>query len=265
MPSLIMKPFEGPALKVARAIRHIEELACLLDDYGHRISIWYESVPEDPTYMCLKISEPPPSEIPMIIGDAVHNLRSSLDIMVCDIARMRNKSTNDVKFPFACDEAGLIKAVERHCRQLGEDVQKLLIDQRAFKGGNVPLRGIHDLDVLDKHNMIIPTIPVTWGRGFMEIALSELGSPRYISDSLTIIGHVAIMGDFATLGPLDEVIEANLAQKMYPEEYMPNRMATALFSNSSPFPSAHVLPTLETLVKVTIETISAFEQHIHPQ
>ncbi len=76
--------FHGAKLKLKRANKHIMELNAVLnafleshfdnvsfkeDAYGwHHLQLGGVSIPED---------------VPLIIGDAIHNLRSALDFMLC--------------------------------------------------------------------------------------------------------------------------------------------------------------------------------------
>ena len=48
-----------------------------------------------------QFSKEPPAQIPVIIGDVVHNLRAALDILIGDVARVAGKSPKEMKFPFA--------------------------------------------------------------------------------------------------------------------------------------------------------------------
>ena len=97
-------PFCGPRLKVERAKAHIADLEKLLNDYSNRVKYGFVEVKDDynDQFICLQLrfSERPPAEIPLLIGHAIHNLRGALDLLVCDVARLRGKSTNKIMFPF---------------------------------------------------------------------------------------------------------------------------------------------------------------------
>lgn len=98
-----------------------------------------------------------PDEIPLILGDAVHNLRTSLDLLACDLVALNNKPTADVYFPFAKSADKLDHVIKsRHFDLAGEDAVELLRDIKPYTGGNLMLRALHDLDIMDKHQLIIP-------------------------------------------------------------------------------------------------------------
>lgn len=98
-----------------------------------------------------------PIEFPLIIGDAIHNLRSGLDVMMCDVARVQLKSADKIKFPFGVTEEDFAKALQGEVRRLGAEVGQLLRDLEPYRGGKgAALRGLHDLDIDDKHRLILP-------------------------------------------------------------------------------------------------------------
>lgn len=75
-------PLEGPRLKVIRAHEHLQALIHLMSEYGSRLSFSYEPVEGDPHHKRLTLSEKLPVQVPLIIGDTVHNFRASLDILI---------------------------------------------------------------------------------------------------------------------------------------------------------------------------------------
>src|SRR5262245_58298489 len=48
-----------------------------------------------------------------IFGDAIHNLRASLDLMASELARLNGKSDKDVYFPFAHSQDNLAEAIKK--------------------------------------------------------------------------------------------------------------------------------------------------------
>jgi hypothetical protein len=150
-------PFIGPRLKLERAWNHIESLATRVYEYGIEAKV--EFGPYDASNGCRRVffTPPPPSDLACVVGDAAHNLRSALDILVCDVARMRGKSTKSVRFPFGTDpihfearmkDAGLAK-VDPMMADLVRSLQ-------PFPTGNKALRDLHDLDIQDKHELLLP-------------------------------------------------------------------------------------------------------------
>ncbi len=58
-----------------------------------------------------KAEKPIPSEIALIIGDAVHNLRSALDLTMFALASGKSPSPHRIEFPFPREANGLEDAM----------------------------------------------------------------------------------------------------------------------------------------------------------
>src|ERR1700691_3727952 len=91
--------FDGARLKVRRAIRHIEEVqGCLFQDVsdvsGYRIFLDAGNV------LCLEITKPLSPAYALCIGDAIHNLRTSLDHIASEMARREGRDNAHIYFPF---------------------------------------------------------------------------------------------------------------------------------------------------------------------
>ena len=148
--------FAASRVKVDRAKQFIHELQIELDSYTNR----------DPNTARLKgdntttdISADEMSLVPgAIIGDAVHNLRTALDLMASELARLNKRNAKTVYFPFATSAYEYDAAITRNdFRKCGEDAVYLLKTFKPYRGGNERLRAIHDLDMQDKHTALVPT------------------------------------------------------------------------------------------------------------
>jgi hypothetical protein len=106
----------------------------------------------------------------LIIGDVLHNLRSALDhlyyqvVLGCD-----GTPTTWTHFPvFESSQklAGWINgAVGR--KQITTAVATLLLNSiRPYKGGNHALWRLHELNNLDKHEIIVPVLELV---GFLDV------------------------------------------------------------------------------------------------
>src|SRR5690348_4594878 len=104
--------FRGSRLKIQRAERHIAELSRVIDEHflsnlpKFDIHIPQEGV-KDGEQIRVDVSVSfnipgVPDEWGPIIGDVVHNLRSALDMMACELVRLNKRSDKSVYFPF-CD------------------------------------------------------------------------------------------------------------------------------------------------------------------
>ncbi len=158
----MLAPFEAPRLKIARAQRHIEELASRVADFWREkpISIVVEDHPSFAPFNVVwtaRISKPVPHDLAPIVGDAIHNLRTALDLMASDLVQLNRQSTKGVYFPIAAAEAGLDDMIkDKNFRRAGPDAVALLKNLKPFRGGNEAIRALHDLDLKDKHQALLP-------------------------------------------------------------------------------------------------------------
>jgi hypothetical protein len=155
------EPFSAPFVKIERAKHHIKSLELLAEQYiasnpatvavkpalvereGNRVHA---------TFAIEWTVQAIPSEASAIMGDVFHNLRSSLDIVLCEFCK-----SDQVRFPF-CDKEIELKAMidRRTCGRAGANGERLLTELKPYKGGNKALRAIHDLNIQDKHKLLIP-------------------------------------------------------------------------------------------------------------
>lgn len=78
--------------------------------------------------------------------------------MASELARINGKPDKDVYFPFAKSGDQFDHVIQsRNFGRAGEDAVALLRTFKPYRGGNEALRGLHDLDITDKHTAIVPT------------------------------------------------------------------------------------------------------------
>jgi hypothetical protein len=150
--------FQGSLVKLRRASKFIDELESLLDDFNKdqpfSASFIFESNPPQIHLAWKGLSR----EVGAVLGDAIHNLRASLDLMASELARIRGVSDRNVYFPFAANAENFPKAIkDRNFTKAGADAVDLLHTFSPYCGGNELLRAIHDLDIEDKHTALLNT------------------------------------------------------------------------------------------------------------
>ncbi|MDH4192739.1 MAG: hypothetical protein OEY80_00960 [Nitrospirota bacterium] len=150
--------FVGSRAKLQRAARFVDELETALNEYnqGDPVTGRIDSTKMPPEliidYKGL------PLEVGAILGDAIHNMRTALDLMASELARINGKSDKDIYFPFAASIADFPDAIKRkNFQKAGEDAVALLKKFAPYRGGNERLRAIHDIDIEDKHTAILDT------------------------------------------------------------------------------------------------------------
>ena len=190
--ALLEKWLRGPRLKVIRAKKHIDEFdiaaKAFLDRKPYQIAV-EENVGEDrvdwPRTLVFHVREEIPEDFSTIIGDAVHNLRSALDLMLCALVRANGRSDKGVQFPVARNADSLEEAIEKANVARGGDIAlKFVRDHKPYRGdgGNWAISAIHDLDILDKHRLIIAV------SGASDLERAIVGK-RWNSLSLTMPGY----------------------------------------------------------------------------
>ena len=158
-------PFEASRIKLERATEHLEnfEQAALAYLREKPCAIIVERFPGlekmGTQSWNARIRLPVPTKFSALIGDVVHNLRTALDLLVCDLVVVNGKSPSQVYFPF-CASASDLRRTIRNCNiaRAGSDVVRAIEALRPYKDGNIVLRAIHDMDVTDKHCALLPVL-----------------------------------------------------------------------------------------------------------
>src|SRR4051794_31955132 len=104
------KTFAASNLKLERGRYHINYLDREISKFLRRkpFRAFIEMDSPGRRRLTYRVREPVPKIFSAVIGDAVHNLRSALDIMMCDLVRLNNGSVAGVLFPF-CDDPDFLE------------------------------------------------------------------------------------------------------------------------------------------------------------
>lgn len=155
--------FDASRIKIARARKHLAELRGLVATYiaSDPVSFLTEIVrTEERTEIRWTMnSKAAPEETSAVVGDVIHNLRSALDLMACELVRAAGGSDDDVYFPFAKQEDEFDEMIKRRrFDRAGKAAVELLCQFKPYRGGNLALRALHDLNIRDKHQSLIPNV-----------------------------------------------------------------------------------------------------------
>ncbi len=158
---------KGARLKIKRANEHISQAELSIDRLKERLAVTANINPgsgnEFIKYDFANIDDREAFEnLPTIIGDAVHNLKCSLDHVWLETMNrlMPSGKWGRTKFPIYPSQNDLELAL----REIGIDVScpkffKLLVnDIQPYDGGDFALRTVHKLDIRDKHRLLIPVV-----------------------------------------------------------------------------------------------------------
>ena len=244
--------FFASKLKIDRAKCHIIELNNAIINYikskPYRVVVEQDS--KSPNHLwTLRVRNEVPCHFSVIIGDAIHNLRSSLDLLASTLVEMNGGNTKDVYFPFGDNVDGLESAIKkRHIDRAGEDVVEIIRSLQPYKGGNEMLRAIHDLNITDKHKALIPATHYVGIKNFQMINAS--------GPLITINGlHVGPIKDGKVLMNLPPAINIKVGQYFQPSFKI-------TFGQGQPLEGQPILETLHNLAKIVNDIIGTFEANI---
>lgn len=245
---LAPEPFQGPILKIKRAAKHINECNEMHKAWSPtRVGLELIGESEDrKQWVYTTIVENPATlEYSLALGDAIHNLRSALDLLICDVARLRGKAVSEVKFPFSADRAALDVILDKApFRRIGADVVTAIAAERPYKtNGNVLLRGLHDLDLADKHRLLLVA--------HTGVQVEFTPTARTEADRLTHpkLYRPSFGGEI--WGALKEM-EMGI-------HFRPSvDVITPVFSRDLPFARKPVIPTLHALGRLVEEIVERF-------
>ena len=100
-----------------------------------------------------------PDVVPLAIGDAIHNLRSSLDHLICRLIESNGQQFGtNTYFPICKGASEYIRESPRKIKGVSSHVESLIASFKPYKGGNNDLWILHDLDIIDKHQILIITL-----------------------------------------------------------------------------------------------------------
>lgn len=228
-------PFEDPRAKVLNARGHIELVEKRFAEYlSGKPSFRFESGAVQT--LNFGSGEPLPKTIALAAGDAIHNLRSALDIMAGDVVQASGNGRKGVSFPFAGNAAGLDKQIrDKQFDKAAPEAVELLRSFAPYKGGNAALRAIHDLDVTDKHQFLIPT-------GQRHTVSMRIGG-------LTL-NNVSFSGN------ANDIVVAGSPPFALPSSQ--DVSTKLIFAPGKPLAGEEAIPTLERLADLTDTVIEAF-------
>ena len=258
--SSVIEPLVGPFLKMHRAMEHFDRLVDIVTQFGDRVTIIpleVETTGSKVTWK-MQLSEKPPGIIPLLIGDVIHNLRSALDILICDIAEIRGFGKDKFDFPFAKDKCNLQKKLRKVHSIIGDDVCEAILDLKPFLGGDELLRGLHDLDIIDKHRLIVPVYFAQWRRHDMAKRVTDLMRKENPNREIPNIVFISDMEN--TPMPVGEIIICDVGED--PLRYYDEIKSPVLIRFPSvdgmPFQHSFVLEILAQLFERVHQVLASF-------
>jgi hypothetical protein len=146
--------------KFDRAKHHIADFQRHIEPFEREDA--YKTIaepnPDNPDQLLhkIKLAKPLPDSLAEIVGDAVNNLRESLDVALYAITVASGKvKPLNTNFPFPPNFAEFGRVLGR-AKDVPEQIKALLRGFQPYKGGNDLLWALNRICVVNKHNMLIP-------------------------------------------------------------------------------------------------------------
>lgn len=239
--------FTDARLKVKRANKHIADIdrivASLPDRYvmevedqrsgGHSIK---HGLPQ---------SEQILRHLALLIGDAIHNLKTALDYAwLRTIEKLAPDAVGDfAKFPIRKTREELEAALKGRKIHISSPAlfERIISDVKSYKGGNDLIYALHILDISDKHRLLIPLMNVA------------------VVDDIVVKtkkGEVIKGSTWATTGPgpyyvdFDETVEIESTGKL---------AITIAFKQQDALQGLNVSDTLTGFAKIVLYAIQLLE------
>jgi hypothetical protein len=240
--------------KVKRAVKHVNDLNELLTDFSAS-NFYSVSVQEQEGSNIISIAvfrHFPTTTAALIIGDTLHNLRSALDLLYYKIFdEVTGKADKFTRFPIRDRQQELISSIDgglkkkRLSDHLGAIALRDFIVNviKPYKAGNDSLWALHEMNITDKHQLLIPTFKIM---RFADISLQDEKGDIFPADGLPYF--------------LDDSYWFKLNRTGNFTIHQKGNAATAIvFGIGVPLQDKPVIPALNTLADNLTRTIDAFE------
>jgi hypothetical protein len=192
---------DGIRLKVERAKKHVFDMDAAIRSFceskPYTIGAKPHSVPAiQRTTLYIASVKPIPGHIALIIGDAVHNLRSALDHLAWQLVEAGGGTPNPhTYFPIFYGSDGPHKYASAvgsgEIKKMPVGAEKLINSVQPYLTGDNTLWLINELDRVDKHRLVITvgSLLTAWqvSSGGMIIPFPQNPRPLVLDDEITNI------------------------------------------------------------------------------
>jgi hypothetical protein len=242
--------------KIERAKEHVADLQMSIDELKSEPFIRNYNAHTPPSLSVEQAS----TRWAVIVGEVVHQLRSALDHVACQLVEANHASiTKKTAFPIF-DSADECEArIEGILKGASVEAIRFIKALKPYNGGNQPLFALHRLDITDKHRLLITVGAV---REPVSVPTSAQAA-RYKDKGIRIVPKEAD-GTFAVefapyiTFPLED--DAEVFRRTYKTELYPNANLTfeIVFGEKGVFDREPLVPSLLNLTNIVqsiVETI----------
>lgn len=243
---------EGASMKLDRASQHIMECQTLIGEFlskqPYRL-VRRRNPQTNEISIAVKQEIAQPWVLSLMIGDAIHNIRSALDLTMFNIISQKTNNPGilrAVQFPFSWRKESLGNTIEsRRAKLAGRNVVAEIHRLKPYNGGDQTLYDIHELDVTDKHKQILAVgeVASTTLSALIGVPAGPMGDPTIVM----LEGASINLGVFDPSAPFEQDCERQPA-------------FTLRFPDTGPFGSITVQEALGTAMIKAAEVIRAIER-----
>ena len=186
--------------KLGRARAHLAELEKDTQAYlaSDPFEVYADAEPDrGPITYRVHVRAEPPEHLGLLLGDALHNARTALDHVVCRLVEDGGGTvTQDTMFPTNRKSSDWPKTVKKKLAGASAAARAAVMATNAYPGGDNQLWALHQLDISDKHKVLIP-VAMHLGAVNMRVGHAVFGDeapllPICPADVIRIVEGVAI-------------------------------------------------------------------------
>jgi len=243
----ILDHFSASRKKIERAKKHIEDLNSLLAAFVssdfYTVSV-EKNIQRRAHFLRFDIDKSPFPfhDAALVVGDALHNLRSALDLLY--YGTVVNPS-NWTRFPIFDTREILVDRIGGALKkkQITSSVHDLILDTvKPYHAGNYTLWALHDLNIRDKHQLLVPVVKLF---KFYGVRLED-------DKQAPVNGRTFYLMDASSRIRLPDCTTVILKEKGHAS-------GVILFDFGTAFQNESVIPALNGVAEEVTRTIEAFE------
>jgi hypothetical protein len=253
--------FRDAALKIKRAESHLVELEHAARELPRKRgqSFLIGPKPDLGQVQLTYLPDPMPLQFACVVGDAVHSIRAAFDYIAVALTAppIGQGSAKNAYFPTGVNLKAFEAEVSRKMKGAHPDGVKIVRDLEPYHGGKHSLRALHDLDVLDKHKLLIPALAAMHverlGFTFGD-KVGSLGGTDFeaVDDGANFVATVDCPG---IQGPEDFRLNDDLRASF-----------DVIFAKGQPLEGQAIVPTLRKLADVAVGVVETcqglFPNHV---
>jgi hypothetical protein len=251
---MTLPAIEAILLKTERAEKHIADLESVVSAFLKTGP--YEEVIEEcgdgrSVYRARVIAQPEP-RWGLILGDAVHNLRSSLDHLAVALVKAHGvvAPSDETAFPFAKAAKDFEDQLKRRVAGASQAAMDKIRTLKPYPDGNDALWGLHRLDIVDKHHLLIPVGSAARIERIISLAVGDF-EPEFLTS--TKPGWVYPIEDGTVLR--EHTLDPGRGKVFVRVEFIYD----VAFAKGEVFEGESMVKTLKDLAKLVNEIIRDFQ------